>query len=97
MKDELILMWMDKLIYEWYQMRLIRTLADGGGDEFATNIGFNYDYEFHLDFGTESDKEGIERMAAVAGSEVVEEDHSDEFISYSFKYRGFKFFALDRR
>ena len=97
MKKELVIAWMDKLIEEWYQMRMIRTLSESGGDEYATFIGFHSDMEFHLDFGAESDREGIENMAAFVGAEVNEEDHGDEFLCYSFRYRGFKFFALDRK
>ena len=97
MKKELVIAWMDKLIEEWFRMRMLRTLSESGGDEYATFIGFHSDMEFHLDFGAESDREGIENMAALVGAEVNEEDHGDEFLCYSFRYRGFKFFALDRK
>ena len=97
MKKELVIAWMDKLIEEWYQMRMLRTLCDGGGQEYVSYIGLSDEMEFHLDFGKESDKEEITNMAFYVGAEVMEEDHGDEFICYSFRYRGFKFFALDRK
>lgn len=97
MRDELTICWLDKLIYEWYQMRMIRTLAESGGDEYATVIGLNSDMEFHLDFGDHRNKKGIENMASVVGAEFNEEDFDDEYLRYSFKYRGFEFFALDRK
>lgn len=97
MRNELVTKWMDALIDEWFRMRMLRTLSESGGDEYATFIGFHSDMEFHLDFGAESDREGIENMASVVGAEVNEEDHGDEFRCYSFRYRGFKFFALDRK
>jgi len=97
MKKELVIAWMDKLIEEWYQMRMLRTLCDGGGQEYASYIGLSSDMEIHLDFGRESDKEEITNMAFYVGAEIVEDDRDDRFTCFSFMYRGFKFFALDRK
>lgn len=95
MKKELVIAWMDKLIEAWYQMRMMRTLCDGGGNEYVSYIGLSADMEIHLDFGMESDKEEITNMASYVGAEIVVDDSDDRFNRYSFMYRGFKFFALD--
>ena len=95
MKKELVIAWMDKLIDEWYQMRLIRTLAYGGGNEYASYIGISADMEFHISFGEVlKDEEEIEKLASMAGSKLIEEkiwEHSSRFY---FLYRGFKFFVF---
>jgi hypothetical protein len=95
MKKELVIAWMDKLIEAWYQIRMMRTLSWGGGQEYVSFIGLSDEMEFHLDFGKERDKEEITNMAFYVGAEIVEDDHDDRFTCYSFMYRGFKFFALD--
>ena len=97
MKKELVVAWMDRLIEAWFQLRMLRTLSNGGGVEYATYIGLSSYMEIHLDFNDESDKDGMADMAFFVGAELKEEEHSDEHVCYYFMYRGFKFFALDDR
>jgi len=95
MKKELVMAWMNKLIDEWYQIRLIRTLAFAGGNEYASYIGISADMEFHISFGEGfKDVEEIEKLASMVGSELFEERLSEHCSRFCFMYRGFKFFVF---